>query len=168
MRKLVILKSLIDFIWFITCLPLALLALVFLVLFLLNAEVLTLAPWMDSLENSSEVIAQIYAVIVVVLIYVGIYCFYLFRKTIRYFMKVKPFHLDVIQNFNRIGNLLCIIGIVGGILVFLGRVVFESEIKINLGISPYLILVCMGLFFMVLSEVFKLAKHAKEENDLTV
>ena len=43
-----------------------------------------------------------------------------------------------------------------------------GEFKINLGLTPYLILICLGLFFMVLSEVFKVAKHAKEENELTV
>ena len=29
-------------------------------------------------------------------------------------------------------------------------------------------LICLGLFFMVLSEVFKVAKRAKEENNLTI
>ena len=86
----------------------------------------------------------------------------------RYFQKVKPFHLDVIQNFYKIGYLLIAVGFVGSMLTFVSRLVVKGEFKINLGLTPYLILICLGLFFMVLSEVFKVAKHAKEENELTV
>jgi hypothetical protein len=91
-----------------------------------------------------------------------------FRKTLRYFQKVKPFHDEVIANFYKIGYLLTGIGLGSSVLFFLMRILFENKFKIHLGLSPYLMLVCLGLFFMVLSEVFKVAKHAKEENELTV
>ncbi|WP_414692206.1 DUF2975 domain-containing protein [Olleya sp. UBA1516] len=37
-----------------------------------------------------------------------------------------------------------------------------------MGFSSFLIMLCFGLFFMVLSEVFKVAKYTKQENDLTI
>ncbi|WP_370390492.1 DUF2975 domain-containing protein [uncultured Winogradskyella sp.] len=169
MRKLVILKSLVDFIWIVTCLPLIPLLMVFLVMFLMDADILTLSPWFQNeIQEDSKLYAQVYTVIVVGVAYVLIYSFFLFRKTLRYFQKVKPFDQKVIRYFNTIGMLLSISGLIASVLTFLARLVFKNSIEINLGITPYLFLICLGLFFMVLSEVFKVAKHAKEENELTV
>lgn len=169
MRKLIILKSLVDFVWIVVCLPLLLVILIFLVLIFINPEVLNIVSWMGSIpREGSEMVLQIYSVSTAAMMYLGIYSFYVFRKTLRYFMNIKPFHEEVIKNFNTIGIMLCGLGIVGAILVFIGRLVFETKIRISLGFSPYLILLCLGLFFMVLSETFKVAKHAKEENELTI
>jgi hypothetical protein len=102
------------------------------------------------------------------LILFGIYFIYIFIKTLRYFQQVKPFHIDVINNFNKIGRLFSVIGIAGSLLFFVARLILKNEFKIHFGLSPYLLLICLGLFFMILSEVFKVAKHAKEENELTI
>ena len=169
MKKLVILKSLVDFIWIVTCIPLMPVMLFFCVFMFVNPE--TVDIFFDNEKtvlDSSQLSIQLFMLISVALIFVGIYCFYLFRKTLRYFQKVKPFHKDVISNFYKIGYLLSGIGVLGTVLVFVGRLVLKSELKINFGISPYLVTICLGLFFMVLSEVFKVAKQAKEENELTV
>jgi hypothetical protein len=106
--------------------------------------------------------------IAAVVIYVNIFCVYLFRKTLRYFQRVKPFHEEVIKNFEIIGKSLCYSGLVSVVLAVIFALYFKSEIKINLGFSPYLFITALGLFFLVLSEVFKVAKHAKEENELTI
>jgi membrane protease YdiL (CAAX protease family) len=142
---------------------------VFVVMFLMDADILTLSPWFQNeIQEDSKLYAQVYTVIVVGVAYVLIYSFFLFRKTLRYFQKVKPFDQKVIRYFNTIGMLLSISGLTASVLTFLSRLVFKNSIEINLGITPYLFLICLGLFFMVLSEVFKVAKHAKEENELTV
>ena len=169
MRKLVILKSLVDFIWIVTCLPLIPLLMVFLVMFLMDADILTLSPWFQNeIQEDSKLYAQVYSVIVVGVAYVLIYSFFLFRKILRYFQKVKPFDNKVIKYFNTIGILLSFSGLIATALTFIAKLIFKNRIEINLFVSPYLILICLGLFFMVLSEVFKVAKHAKEENELTV
>ncbi|APY08633.1 hypothetical protein BWZ20_10105 [Winogradskyella sp. J14-2] len=169
MRRLIILKSLVDFVWILSCIPgIALLAF-FSVFMFINPESLRFVfDVNDDVLTSTVTTTQILGLIIIVLIAIGIYCFYLFRKTLRYFQKVKPFHKDVISNFYKIGYLLSAIGLVGFITVFIARLVFSNEFKISLGLSPYILLICLGLFFMVLSEVFKVAKHAKEENDLTI
>lgn len=169
MRKLIILKSLVDFVWIVVCLPFILLVAIFLVLIFINSEALEIFSWMGAIpQEGSEILIQVYAVFTALMIYLGIYSFYVFRKTLRYFMSVKPFHEDVIKNFNVIGIILSGLGVFGAFLVFLGRIAFENKIIISLGFSPYLMLLCLGLFFMVLSETFKVAKHAKEENELTI
>jgi hypothetical protein len=169
MRKLIILKNLVDFIWIFTLIPLAPLLLFLSVYMFINPQALAIFFDVDSTSvDVSELTTQLFVLVVVALTFVGIYCLYLFRKTLRYFQQVKPFHNDVIKNFYKIGYLLTIIGLVGTVLLFVSRLVLKSQLQINLGISPYLILICLGLFFMVLSEVFKVAKQAKEENELTV
>ncbi|MGB0982089.1 MAG: DUF2975 domain-containing protein [Winogradskyella sp.] len=166
MRKLVILKSLVDFIWFVTCIPLIGLLLFFSVYMFIDLDVLPLI--FNVKANESLVLLQAFSVLFIAICFIGIYCFYLFRKTLSYFQQVRPFDKVVIQNFYKIGYLLTIIGCFGSVLFFVSKVVIKNKFEINLGVSPYLILICLGLFFMVLSEVFKIAKRAKEENNLTV
>ncbi|WP_179351138.1 DUF2975 domain-containing protein [Winogradskyella vidalii] len=169
MRKLVILKSLIDVVWILTCIPSILLCLFLMVYMFVAPESLSLfVDINDSIFETSTLAIQMFGLIFIVLALATIYCVYLFRKTLRYFQKVKPFHKVVIANFYKIGYLLSGIGIVSSALVFTAQLVFKSEFKIHLGLSPYLMLICLGLFFMVFSEVFRVAKYAKEENDLTV
>ena len=169
MKKLSILKSLVDFIWIVTCLPLIPILLFFSVFIFVNPESLNVIFEMnDDIVTASPPIFQVFGLLFAAMLFLGIYCFYLFRKTLRYFQRIKPFHEKVIENFHKIGRLLSIIGISGSILFFVARVILKNEIKINLGISPYLTTLCLGLFFMVLSEIFKIAKQAKEENELTV
>ncbi|MFK7832919.1 MAG: DUF2975 domain-containing protein [Winogradskyella sp.] len=169
MRKLIILKSLIDFIWILTCIPAALLLCFYTVYMFIEPESLKMVLGAeDDLFETSIIGVQLFVLVGIALGFVTFYCVYLFRKTLRYFQKVKPFHIDVIYNFYKIGYLLTGIGITASIWLFLARLFFKSELKLKLGLSPYLILICLGLFFMILSEVFKVAKHAKEENELTV
>lgn len=169
MRKLTILKSLIDFVWIFTCIP-AILILLFLAVYMFIERV-SLNLIFDSEESiveTSVLAVQIFGLLFVIVGFVTIYCVYLFRKTLRYFQKVKPFHIDVIENFYKIGYLLSGIGIASSVLFFLAQLFFKNEFKIHLGLSPYIMLISLGFFFMVLSEVFKVAKDAKEENELTV
>jgi len=169
MRKLIILKSLVDFIWIVTCIPIIGLALFFAVFIFINPETVEIVFNNNFVNRDLPNYAkQIFTLIYICFVLTSIYCLFIFRRTLRYFQKVKPFHLDVIQNFYKIGYLLIGVGFVGSVLTFVSRLVFKGEFKINLGLTPYLILICLGLFFMVLSEVFKVAKHAKEENELTV
>lgn len=169
MRKLVILKSLIDFIWFVTCIPAILILLFFAVYMFIKPESVNFV--FDTGVSVVEAISleiQLLALALIGLGFIGIYCVYLFRKTLRYFQRVKPFHDNVIANFYKIGYLLLGIGISASVIFFLSRLVVDSRVKIYFGLSPFLMLVCLGLFFMVLSETFKVAKQAKEENELTV
>jgi hypothetical protein len=169
MRKLIILKSLVDFVWIVTCIPMLFLMAFFSVYIFIEPDVLSTVFNDISFEkNPPNYIKQIFGLLFIAITSVSIYCLFIFRKTLRYFQRVKPFHNNVINNFYKIGYLLAAVGIVGTIVSFISRLLFRGEVMINLGFTPYLILICLGLFFMVLSEVFKVAKHAKEENDLTV
>ncbi|MCA0152234.1 DUF2975 domain-containing protein [Winogradskyella vincentii] len=169
MRKLIILKSLVDFIWIITCIPLLFLMGFFLVYMFVEPEALDIVFDEISFDKTiPNYIKQFFGLLFIIITSISVYCLFVFRKTLRYFQQVKPFHIDVINNFHKIGYMLCGIGIGGTLIAFASRILFKGEFIINLGITPYLVLTVLGLFFMVLSEVFKVAKHAKEENELTV
>ncbi len=169
MKKLVVLKSLVDYTWIISCIPLLITLPVIVVWMFFDSELIEKLNLVSEESTSTELIyAMFYVVLMSVLIYIGIYCVYLFRKTLRYFQRSKPFHHDVIQNFNTIGKLLNVIGIVGCLGIFLGQFILKDVVSITFGFSPYVMIICLGLFFMILSELFKVAKLAKEENELTI
>ncbi|WP_055436060.1 DUF2975 domain-containing protein [Lacinutrix algicola] len=169
MKKLNILKSLVDFIWIVTCIPLILLLLFVSVFVFIDPSITETVLNVNTSEvaNSSASVIITTLVLMIVLL-IGVYCFYLFRKTLRYFQQRKPFHDYVIATYRKMGNLLVVTGISATILFFVIKLIFESKLEINLGLTPYIFIVCLGLFFMVLSEVFQIAKVAKEENELTV
>ncbi|WP_299520791.1 DUF2975 domain-containing protein [Winogradskyella sp.] len=169
MRKLIILKSLVDFIWIVSCIPLIGLSLFFLVYMFINPNSIDLV--FEGITKDSETpnyTKQLFGIVYIGIGLISIYCLFIFRKTLRYFQQVKPFHTNVINNFYKIGYLLIIVGTAGTVVTFISRLLFKEEFKISFGLTPHFILICLGLFFMVLSEVFKVAKYAKEENDLTI
>lgn len=169
MKKLNILKSLVDFIWYITCIPLIFLLLFVTVFVFIDPSITETFLNLNTpkVPNSNASIIITTLVLIIVLL-IGIYCFYLFRNTLRYFQQRKPFHDYVIITYHKMGNLLVVTGIVAIVLFFVFNLIFESKFEIHLGLSPYLSIICLGLFFMVLSETFKIAKTAKQENDLTI
>ncbi len=168
MRKLVILKSLVDILWNVTCIPLIPITLFFAVYMFYNDELLKIFNVLDEGVIITPWSLKIVVLLAILLVLVSIYSFYLFRKTLRYFQQRKPFDNFVINTYNKIGKLLMISGVAGSILSFVFHLIFKGTFMINIGLSPYIFLICLGLFFMVLSEIFKVAKEAKEENELTV
>ena len=169
MRKLIILKSLLDFIWIVSCIPLIPLGLFFSIYMFYNDEIIEILFRL----NGSEIIMpnpalKVFLLLLIGLIFVIIYCIYTFRITLRFFQQRKAFDIRVINNFNKIGVLLAISGIVASFLSFIFKVFFENKFQMNLSLSSYLLLACLGLFFMVLSEIFKISKKEKEENELTI
>ncbi|SEA15186.1 DUF2975 domain-containing protein [Bizionia paragorgiae] len=168
MRKLIILKSLVDFIWFVSCIPFLLLGLFFSVYIFFDVEALKIYNVLEQGVVITPWYLKLVTVFLLVMLYVLIYSFYLFRKTLRYFQQVKPFDTYVINTYKKIGNLLIVSGILSAVFFFLFHLLVKSELQINLGIIPYLFTICLGLFFLILSETFKIAKLAKEENQLTI
>jgi len=91
------------------------------------------------------------------------YALYHFRKLLALFEKKKIFHDDVIKNLIRIGYSI----LIGCIQSSLTLLMFTDLIK---GSSMVIFIIysafaiCLGLFFMVLSDLFASAKKSKEEN----
>ena len=168
MKRLNILIALINFLWFITCIPIIVLVIFFSIYMFINTEVLNIIEVSGKNIIESDWLTHLLVLLTMGLILIYIYAFYLFRETLRYFRRRKPFDDFVINTYKRMGNLLLISGVFGSVLAFVFSLSLSSRLTISLGISPYLFVVSLGLFFMVLSETFKIAKNAQQENDLTI
>lgn len=93
------------------------------------------------------------------------------RRNVRSFIKREIFTDEVISNFNKVGICLLVSTFVIGLPSFVYGVVFRQKVGFELEIGSFdtgILSVALALFFMVLSEVFKIAKNLKEENDLTL
>ncbi|WP_435413843.1 DUF2975 domain-containing protein [Polaribacter aestuariivivens] len=114
------------------------------------------------------------------LYFLPLICVFYFRKILTLFSHVKVFHTDVIKLFNKTGRYLIIFGIAKIIIVWLpisytflsingdsftARDIHMTNFTLNFN---YFIWIAIGLFFIVLSEIFKEAKELKQENDLTI
>ncbi|MEM1002652.1 MAG: hypothetical protein AAGH46_08385 [Bacteroidota bacterium] len=169
MKKLLALKSIVDFIWIICCIPMALIMLLLLIISFVNADTLNEISVISfvGLEGSRSVV--IFRILVLsVIVGFALYCFFLFRRVLRFFMKAQPFHTGVISTFRRIGKILVWLGIAGLFFSFIEKLLIYNRLVFNVGFWPYLFMSALGLFFQVLAEIFVVAKLAKEENQLTI
>ena len=105
------------------------------------------------------------------------YVIMLFRKIIDLFTELKFFHTKVITLFHVIGKYLIVISIglslVSLIPISYSYTTFHQNGFTNNNYSGFnfsinFFYIGLGLFFMVLSEVFGKAKSMREENDLTI
>ena len=110
-----------------------------------------------------------YIIIIPMIAYlISIYCLYLFRRILKHLKKQELYHDFVVSKMNTIGLLLILIAIINRIPVSIYKKVDDSKYSFEIGYNSFFTMLCLGLFFMVLSEIFKIAKMQKEENDLTV
>jgi len=168
MKKIKILKYIVDFIWIITApigIPLILLcipAIFFYDFTDLNIEI----------QGIGFIVQNIYSKILFAIFLFNfllvIYSLHLFRKSLAYFLKAKIFDTVVIHLFRKIGNLLLLSGVISVTLSIISSLYFESKMTLEFGLNSHLITIGLGLFFMVLSEIFQIAKTTEQENNLTI
>jgi len=168
MRKLFVLKAVVDFGWIVFCIPSILLLSVFSVYMFFDDSIFSEIKINSLTIDNPSLQIKLLILTAVVLVLFLFYCVFLFRKTIRFFQRGNPFDAYVINTYNKIGIILVITGISGALLTVVFWSIIKENIEVRLGISPTLFIIGLGLFFMILSETFKISKHAKEENDLTV
>jgi hypothetical protein len=167
MKKLNILKKIIDVIWFFA-IPTA-----FSIIILIPFIILEKFDFMTfQIQGTSIKAIDIPSKIMVIMGFLSylvlIYCIYLFRKILRYFQQLNIFDEFVLSSFKKMGNLLVVSAFLTGIPSFLFRIFNKGEITISVGFSPFFMLLSLGLFSIVLSEILKISKNFKEENDLTI
>jgi hypothetical protein len=98
-----------------------------------------------------------------------VYAAYLFKKILELFQKKKIFDDTVIKHLDQTGKAILIGYVIYALSAFFYTTLVENTISLELNVTlDSLFIVGLGLFFIVLSEVFLMAKNIKEENDLTV
>ena len=114
-------------------------------------------------------------IILMLLFYTGhcffTYAIYLFKKTLFMFSKKIIFDDRVIKFLDQTGKAFLVAAVLWLLPPFVFKTISQGHVKIGLGVDGFgsgLFTISLALFFMVLSEVFLMAKTIKEENDLTV
>lgn len=168
MRKIHILKAIVDYIWIVSVIfiPIAIVFIPFMFFYdgFGDASVTINGLEMRITDFPSKILISIAALGSLL----SIYILYLFRKVLRYFLNNRIFDKQVIDSFKRIGNLLLVLGGISiGLSVF-ARIYLEQSFSLNIGFNSNLIILASGLFFLILSEVFKIGSTMKQENELTI
>ena len=167
MKKINALKTIVDFIWIFT-MPVILLIIGFsIAIFFIDLGDFNIK--INAINfNQNDILTKVLFVVSALNYLLIIVALYFFRKVLNHFIRVKIFEKMVITSFKKIGNLLTISGFISLIISIISKIYFEQKITLEFGLNQHLVIICLGLFFLVLSEVFKIAKNAKQENDLTI
>lgn len=167
MRKLYLLKAIVDFVWIMALITIPFL-LIFIGYLLMSNEPFDVPIKMNGIEITVlDFNAKIVLFFATLSYLILLYGLYLIKILLRLFQLKIIFDDKIIFYFNRIGNLFILSGFVYGIPAFFYKI-SQGEIKIEIGTNPFLYLISLGLFFTVLAEVFKMGKQLKEENELTI
>ena len=167
MKKINILKAIVDLLWIFSMpVVLIIIGISFTTFFVdlsdLNIELNTINM------NQNDLFSKILFVISSLNYLLLIVALYFFRKVLTNFVRVRVFEEVVISSFKKIGNLLTFSGFISLIISIIGKIYFEQKVSLEFGLNQHLVIICLGLFFLVLSEIFKIAENAKQENDLTI
>lgn len=168
MRKLNILKSLIDIFFVFSIIGgVALLITVPMLMFSGEAFPVNIKGREVLVDNA---MAKLLILAVMVSSFIFLYAIYLLRQTIGCFIKHEIFSAKVILNLKKIGICLIASSLLASVTLFFYNMLHHQHIgfSIDSGSDSLFLSLVLGLFFMVLSEVFKIANRIKEENDLTL
>lgn len=170
MKKINILKTIVDLLWiFSMSVVLIIIGVSFTTFFIDLSDLSDLNITINTLDiNTNSSFSKILFVISSLNYLLLIVALYFFRKVLTNFVRVRVFEEAVISSFKKIGNLLTFSGFISLIISIIGKIYFEQKVSLEFGLNQHLVLICLGLFFLVLSEIFKIAKKAKQENDLTI
>ncbi|SHM94865.1 DUF2975 domain-containing protein [Polaribacter sp. KT 15] len=167
MKKLNILKAIVDFLW-IFSIPIVLIIIgISIAVFFVDLNDLNIKINSIDFDNNTP-LSKILLSIAALNYLLIIAALYFFRKVLHFFIRVKIFEETVIASFKKIGNLLAISGIISLVISFINKIYFQQKISLEFGLNQHLVIICLGLFFLTLSEIFKIAKNTKLENDLTI
>lgn len=172
MRKIYILRAILEFmLYFLLLGGVALL--------IITPFMLTDSDWdipikingvVSSSFDSVSVYSKIGLIVSVLSYFLFVYAIYLLKKIVNLFIKGKIFDNQVISNLSNIGKIFIIVTLIINAVEFIFKVTTtqKAEIMINSGFDSFLFVISIGLFFIIISEVFKIAKNMKDENELTI
>jgi hypothetical protein len=167
MRKLVFLKTIVDYVWIMSLIAFPLLIL-FIGFVLFSNEPIDIPINISGIKiNADTSLGKIGLVLSIVNFGIILFALYNFKSLLNNFRKKIIFEVNTYQLLDKIGNLVMLSASIYLISDLLGAF-SKSTISVNLGFGPFLYIMALGLFFKVLSEVFIIGKRIKEDNELTI
>lgn len=170
MRKLNILKTVLDLFWIFTLFAI-LGMLIFIPFYLFSSDVDIPIKIKGQEISANTILAKIVVIVNVISGLLFFYSIYLLRKLVGLFQKREIFSDEVVRLFNLIGKLVIASSVMSSISLFIYNAVERNHLGLSLDFGSYdslLISISLGLFFMVISEIFKIAKNMKEDSDLMI
>lgn len=170
MRKLNILKTVLDIFWVFSIIG-VIGTIIFIPFYLFDSDMNIPLKINGQLIDSQTLFSKIIVIITIFSALLFIYCVYLLRKVITMFQKMEIFSDEVVRLLNLIGKLIILSSIISSVSLYIYNSVENKHANLGLdfGASNSLIVsIILGLFFMVISEIFKIAKNMKEESELTI
>ena len=167
MRKLIFLKTIVDYLWIMSIIVYPLL-IVFIGIILFSNEPFDIPINISGINiYTTTLCGKIGLVLSMVNFGIVLFALYNFKSLLNNFRKKIIFEENTYQLLDKIGNLVMLSASIYLISDLLGSF-SKSKIGINLGFGPFLYLMALGLFFKVLSEFFIIGKRIKEDNELTI
>ena len=170
MKKLQILKALVDLFWFFSIITI--IALIFFIPFMFFTNDLIDVPIKINGQKIviDSITKKLFLTVIIISYFLFIYGLFLFRKVLALFQKRIVFSDDVILLLDRVGKCFLLSSIISSGSLLLYSISHKPDMSIEFGggFSSFLFTASLGLFFMVLSEVFKISKTMKDESDFTV
>lgn len=167
MRKLNILKAIVDFVWIMSLIALPLILILSVVMLFSNEPLDIPIQINGSTMDLSNAHDKYVLPVGILQLSILLYALFFFKKLLNNFRKRLIFENENAEFLNKIGNLIIVSAILYVVYdLFIHYI--SSKITIAIGYGPFLYLLGLGLFFKVLAEVFKMGKHLKEENDLMI
>jgi hypothetical protein len=167
MRKLVFLKTIVDYVWIMSLIAFPLLIL-FIGFVLFSNEPIDIPINISGIKiNADTSLGKIGLVLSILNFGILLFALYNFKSLLNNFRKKIIFEVNTYQLLDKIGNLVMLSASIYLISDLLGAF-SKSTISVNLGFGPFLYIMALGLFFKVLYEVFIIGKRIKEENELTI
>ncbi|WP_333599164.1 DUF2975 domain-containing protein [Flavobacterium sp.] len=167
MKKLNILKTIVDFIWIMSLIFYPLI-IIFTVIVLVSGNTMVIPITFSGITaDLTTSLGKLAFAINVLNFGLLLYALYHFRKLLNDFRKRIVFEDGICILLDKIGSIVIISSIIQLVSGFIADA-SQSHIGIQLGYGPFLYLLALGLFFKVLSEVFTMGKELKEENELTI
>lgn len=170
MRKLSILKTVLDIFWVLTLFSvIGMLIFIPFYIFSSDMDIPIKIKGQEILSNS--LLSKLVVFVNIISGILFFYSIYLLRKVVVLFQKKQIFNDEVIRLFNLIGKLIVVSSIISTVSLSIYNAIEKNHLGISIDFGSYdsfLISISLGLFFMVISEVFKIAKAMKEESDLMI
>jgi Protein of unknown function (DUF2975) len=170
MRKLNILKAVLDLFWFFTLISIAGM-LIFIPFYLFSSNIDIPIKIKGQEISANTILTKIVVFVNIISGLLFFYSIYLLRKLVGLFQKREIFNDEVVRLFNLIGKLVIASSVISTVSLFIYNAVERNHLGLTLdfgGYDSFLISISLGLFFMVISEIFKIAKNIKEESDLMI
>ena len=170
MRKFNILKALLDIFWVFSIIG-VIGTIIFIPFYLFDSDMNIPLKINGQLIDSQTLFSKIIVIITIFSALLFLYSVYLLRKVITMFQKMEIFNDEVVRLLNLIGKLIILSSIISSVSLYIYNSVENKHANLSLdfgGSNSLIISIILGLFFMVVSEIFKIAKNMKEESELTI